>query len=151
MGVFATRSPYRPNPIGLSSVKLEEINLHTPDGPTLVVSGADLMDGTPIYDIKPYLAYVDSHPEATGGFALQQKEGVVAVEFPEELLCLIPEGKRENLLEILAQDPRTAYIHDEQREWGVTYAGYNVLFYVRGECLRVCGVERLKNQKEKHS
>ena len=109
MGVFATRSPYRPNPVGLSSVKLDRIELDSPDGPLLHISGADLMDGTPIYDIKPYLSYVDSHPEATGGFALQQKEGVIAVECPEDLLEIVPENKRQALLDLLAQDPRPAY------------------------------------------
>ncbi len=143
MGVFATRSPYRPNPIGLSSVKLEEINLHTPDGPTLVVSGADLMDGTPIYDIKPYLAYVDSHPEATGGFALQQKEGVVEVEFPEELLKMIPESKRQALIDVLAQDPRPAYQNDPDRVYHFEFADFRVAFSVDGDCLTVKEISKL--------
>ena len=137
MGVFATRAPYRPNPIGLSSVKLEEINLHTPDGPVLVVSGADLMDGTPIYDIKPYLAYVDSHPEATGGFALQQKEGVVDVEFPSELLENVPERKQQALIDVLAQDPRPAYQNDPDRVYHFEFADLRVAFSVDGDRLIV--------------
>lgn len=142
MGVFATRAPYRPNPIALSSVKLEEINLHTPDGPVLVVSGADLMDGTPIYDIKPYLAYVDSHPEATGGFALQQKEGVVDVEFPTELLEKVPESKQQALIDVLAQDPRPAYQNDPDRVYHFEFADLRVAFSVDGERLIVKDISK---------
>lgn len=137
MGVFATRAPYRPNPIGLSSVKLEGINLNTPNGPTLVVSGADLMDGTPIYDIKPYLAYVDSHPEATGGFALQQKEGVVEVAFPDELLIRIPADKRQALIDVLAQDPRPAYQNDPDRVYHFEFSDFRVAFSVSDDLLTV--------------
>lgn len=145
MGVFATRSPYRPNPVGLSSVKLERVELDPNLGPILWVSGIDMLDRTPIYDIKPYLPYADSHPDARGGFGSEVKEHRLIVEFPEYLLQQIPETERENILEILAQDPRTAYIHDETREWGVSYAGYNVLFYVKGDVLSVCGVEKLSS------
>ena len=143
MGVFATRSPYRPNPIGLSSVKLERVEIDPNLGPILWVSGIDMLDRTPIYDIKPYLPYADSHADASGGFGSEVKEHRLIVEFPEHLLQQIPEGERENIIEILAQDPRTAYIHDETREWGVSYAGYNVLFYVKYNVLSVCGVEKL--------
>jgi tRNA-Thr(GGU) m(6)t(6)A37 methyltransferase TsaA len=137
MGVFATRSPYRPNPVGLSSVKLDRIELDSPDGPLLHISGADLMDGTPIYDIKPYLSYVDSHPEATGGFALQQKEGVIAVECPEELLKIVPENKRQALLDLLAQDPRPAYQNDPDRLYGMEYAGFEIKFKAEEKLLTV--------------
>ncbi|MBQ8287441.1 MAG: tRNA (N6-threonylcarbamoyladenosine(37)-N6)-methyltransferase TrmO [Clostridia bacterium] len=137
VGVFATRAPYRPNPIGLSSVKLEEVRLNTPDGPTLVVSGADLMDGTPIYDIKPYLAYVDSHPEATDGFALSQKEGVLAVDCPDELLLLLPESRRQALLDVLSQDPRPQYQNDPERVYQFEFAGVHVEFSVDGDVLAV--------------
>jgi tRNA-Thr(GGU) m(6)t(6)A37 methyltransferase TsaA len=137
MGVFATRSPYRPNPVGLSSVKLDRIELDSPDGPLLHISGADLMDGTPIYDIKPYLSYVDSHPEATGGFALQQKEGVIAVECPEELLEIVPENKRQALLDLLAQDPRPAYQNDPDRLYGMEYAGFEIKFKAEEKLLTV--------------
>lgn len=137
VGVFATRSPFRPNPIGLSSVKLEEIHLSTPNGPALVVSGADLMDGTPIYDIKPYLAYVDSHPEATGGFALQQKEGVVEVEFPTPLLEKVPTERRQALIDVLAQDPRPAYQNDPLRVYHFEFADLRIAFLVDGERLIV--------------
>ena len=137
MGVFATRAPYRPNPIGLSSVKLEEVNLYTPDGPTLVVSGADLMNGTPIYDIKPYLAYVDSHPEATGGFALQEKEGALAVICHDSILALVPEALRETFIEILAQDPRPAYQRDPNRLYQFEFADLQIGFTVDDDVLTV--------------
>ena len=137
MGVFATRAPYRPNPIGLSSVKLEEVRLHTPDGPVLVVSGADLMDGTPIYDIKPYLAYVDSHPDARDGFALAQKEGVLTVNCPASLLACLPESKRRSLLDVLAQDPRPQYQNDPDRIYQFEFAGVHVEFSVLDDVLTV--------------
>ncbi|MBQ9108576.1 MAG: tRNA (N6-threonylcarbamoyladenosine(37)-N6)-methyltransferase TrmO [Oscillospiraceae bacterium] len=128
MGVFASRSPFRPNPIGLSSVKLERIELDSPEGPVLHISGADLMDGTPIYDIKPYLPYVDCHTEATGGFALQTKEGVIEVNCPSELLERLPEDRREALLDVLAQDPRPAYQNDAGRVYGMEFAGFEIKF-----------------------
>ena len=143
VGVFATRAPYRPNPIGLSSVKLEEVRLHTPDGPVLVVSGADLMDGTPIYDIKPYLAYVDSHPEATDGFALAQKEGVLTVDCPESLLSRLPEGRRQALLDVLAQDPRPQYQNDPDRMYQFEFAGVHVEFMVDGDVLMVKQIQSI--------
>ncbi len=128
MGVFASRSPFRPNPIGLSSVKLERIELDSPDGPVLHISGADLMDGTPIYDIKPYLPYVDCHTEATGGFALQTREGVIEVNCPSELLERLPEDRRKALLDVLAQDPRPAYQSDAGRVYGMEFAGFEIKF-----------------------
>ena len=143
MGVFATRSPYRPNPIGLSSVKLERIELDKNLGPVIYVSGIDMLDGTPIYDVKPYLPYSDVHTDAVGGFGDEVKTHRLTVVFSDELLELLPEEERETVTEILAQDPRTAYIHDETREWGVTYKGYNVLFYVKDDVLTVHDVEVL--------
>ena len=137
MGVFATRSPYRPNDIGLSSVKLEKIEFNEKMGPVLTVAGADLMDGTPIYDIKPYIAYADSHPEASEGFAGTVKEKELAVEFPEELLRIYPEEKRKAIVAVLKQDPRPAYDTDETRVYGVEFAGFDVRFTVEGECLKV--------------
>lgn len=137
MGVFATRSPYRPNDIGLSSVKLEKIEFDEKMGPVLTVAGADLMDGTPIYDIKPYIAYADSHPEASEGFAGTVKEKELAVEFPEELLRIYPEEKRKAIVAVLKQDPRPAYDTDETRVYGVEFAGFDVRFTVEGECLKV--------------
>lgn len=140
MGVFATRSPFRPNPIGLSSVRIDGIELHTPDGPLIHVTGADLMDGTPIYDIKPYLAYTDSHPEAAGGFALQTREGVLSVDFPAELLAVIPEDRRDGLIAVLAQDPRPQYQDDPERVYGMAFAGFDVQFRVADGRLIVCAV-----------
>ena len=137
MGVFATRSPFRPNPIGLSAVKLEEIRLQMPEGPQLVVSGADLMDGTPILDIKPYLPYADSHPEATGGFTGNVGGKVLEVEFPPELLSQVPEDKREALIGVLSRDPRPSYQHDPDRVYGMAFGGVEVGFSVDGETLTV--------------
>ncbi|MFV0497516.1 MAG: tRNA (N6-threonylcarbamoyladenosine(37)-N6)-methyltransferase TrmO [Candidatus Fimivivens sp.] len=137
MGVFASRSPFRPNAIGLSSVKLDEIQLDSAQGPLLFVSGADLMHGTPIYDIKPYLPYVDCHPEATGGFALQSKKGTLTVDFPQHLRRLMPPKNLESLLEILAQDPRPAYQNAPQRVYGFAFAGFEVRFSVEENILTV--------------
>ena len=137
LGVFATRSPFRPNAIGLSSVTLEEVILHSPDGPVLVVGGADLMDGTPIYDIKPYLPYVDSHPDARGGFTENTADYALEVVFPDDLLARIDSNKREALRGVLAGDPRPSYQHDPARVYGVRYAQYNVKFTVDGDVLRV--------------
>ncbi len=138
MGVFATRSPFRPNPLGLSCVKLEGVELGTRQGPVLHVAGADLLDGTPIFDIKPYLPYADCHPEAVGGFTEGLDREELAVEFPEALLCQIPPSKREALLRVLAQDPRPGYRHgDDGRRYGVAFAGFDVLFTVRDGALRV--------------
>lgn len=137
MGVFATRSPFRPNPIGLSCVKLEEIRWKTEQGPVLVVSGADLMDGTPIYDIKPYLPYADCRPEATGGFASGQWQRLLTVNCPDELLSPVPAEQRQTVLDLLAQDPRPSYQQDPERVYGMTYAGFNVRFSVDGDQLTV--------------
>ena len=137
MGVFATRSPYRPNDIGLSSVRLEKIICTSETGPVLHVAGADLMDGTPIYDIKPYITYADSHPEATEGFAGRVKEKALDVNFPKQLLEQYPENKREAIIGVLRQDPRPAYDTDETRVYGVEFAGYDVRFTVAGEQLNV--------------
>lgn len=137
MGVFATRSPYRPNDIGLSSVRLEKIEFDEKKGPILHVAGADLMDGTPIYDIKPYITYADSHPDATEGFAGAVKEKELQVEFPKELLKSYPEEKQRAIVGVLKQDPRPAYDTDETRVYGVEFAGYDVRFTVAGNLLTV--------------
>ena len=145
MGVFATRSPFRPNPIGLSCVRLEAVELSTPEGPALHVAGADLMDGTPIYDIKPYIPYADCHPEATGGFTDGIDYARLEVDFPESLIARIPENKRPALIGVLAQDPRPGYRHDgDTRRYGVAFAGFDVRFVVDGNVLRVVEVEPLK-------
>ena len=143
MGVFATRSPYRPNALGLSSVKLERIDRDEKLGIVLTVSGADLMDGTPIYDIKPYLPYTDSHPDAAGGFAADVFAHALEVDFPAALLEKIPADKRDALLGILAQDPRPAYIDDPQRRYGFNYLTYDVRFTVDGRRLTVVEIADL--------
>lgn len=144
MGVFATRSPFRPNPLGLTCVKLEGIELSGPQGPLLRVAGADLMDGTPIFDIKPYIPYADCHPEATGGFTDGIRYERLDVDFPEALLDEIPPDKRQALIEVLAQDPRPGYRHGEaSRRYGVAFAGYDVRFTVKGNALTVVEVVKL--------
>ena len=137
MGVFATRSPFRPNPIGLSSVRLEQIELHPELGPLLHVTGADLMDGTPILDIKPYVPYADSHPEAAGGFAGPDGGPTLEVLVPEELLSRGPPDKREALLGVLSHDPRPPYQQDPDRVYGLDFAGLNIRFSVRDQILTV--------------
>ena len=141
-GVFATRSPFRPNPIGLSCVKLEEIQRNTPDGPALLVSGADLMDQTPIYDIKPYLPFADSHQEATGGFADLHRDYRLEVKMEEKLKKLLPPEQIETLTEILALDPRPAYQKDSKRIYGFPYAGMEIKFSVEEQVLTVVSIEK---------
>ena len=143
MGVFATRSPFRPNAIGLSSVKLDRIERHPEWGPVLYVSGADLMDKTPIFDIKPYVPYTDSHPDAVGGFADAHKDDSLNVNFPEVLLNQIPEDHRDALWGVLEQDPRPSYHEDPSRIYGLDFAGFNIKFKVRESMLTVCSVEPL--------
>ena len=139
-GVFATRSPFRPNPIGLSCVKLEEVIREGENAPRLIVSGVDLMDQTPIYDIKPYLPYADAHPEAVGGFGQAHREDRIEVVFPEELLQLLPEAKRQAVIRVLEQDPRAAYNKQPDYVYGMEFAGFDIRFTVQGNVLRVCDV-----------
>ena len=145
MGVFATRSPYRPNPIGLSAVRLDSIEMTADRGPVLHVSGADLMDGTPILDVKPYLPYADSVPDALGGFAEAVRKRQVQVEFPEALqrATALSAEKLETLTEILAQDPRPAYQNDPERVYGFKFAGFDVKFKVQDEVLTVIDLIQL--------
>lgn len=137
MGVFATRSPFRPNPIGLSSVELLVIEKRPGQGCVLLVGGADLMDGSPIFDIKPYLPFTDSHPEAKGGFADAHREDRVQVHCPEALLERLPAEKRRPLLESLTLDPRPAYLEGKDCPYGFAYAGFDVRFYVKDGLLTV--------------
>lgn len=141
VGVFATRSPFRPNPIGLSCVKLDRVELHTPDGPVIYVSGVDLMDGTPILDIKPYVPYADSHPEAKEGYTSQNWERSLQVEFPPEMLKQIPEDRRKALIGVLENDPRPPYQKDPNRVYGLPFGGAEVKFTVSDGVLTVTGVE----------
>ena len=141
MGVFATRSPFRPNSIGLSSVKLIGIEHTENEGDVLIVSGADLLDGTPIFDIKPYLPFVDSHPEASGGFTDQTKEYGLQIDVSDDLLDVVSEDKREALKAVLAHDPRPSYQNDPQRIYGMEFAGYEVKFRVEEGTLYVINIE----------
>ncbi len=147
LGVFATRSPFRPNPIGLSSVKLERLENDPQLGLTLIVSGADLMDGTPIYDIKPYIPYTDSHPDAAGGFAAAPDKQV-KVEFPQNLLRQIPEKYHAGLFQVLSQDPRPSYRADGERVYGLYFAEYNIRFRVEKGVLSVCAAEKREQKTE---
>ena len=140
VGVFATRSPFRPNPIGLSCVGLVGVELDTAQGPLLHVSGADLVDGTPILDIKPYLPYADCRPGAAGGFAGAAPAEALAVDFPPALLDRVPAGRRTALLGVLAQDPRPPYQEDPRRVYGFGFAGLEVRFTVRDGVLTVTEV-----------
>ena len=139
-GVFATRSPFRPNPIGLSSVRLERVEIDPKLGPVLYVSGIDLMDGTPIYDIKPYIAYTDSHPDAVSGFASTPAEYLLEVDFPETLLQKVAENQKESLIEVLAHDPRPQYQADPERVYGMEFGDLEVKFMVDGGLLTVVEV-----------
>ena len=140
MGVFATRSPFRPNPIGLSCVRLERIEFSDTHGPVLRVAGADLMDGTPIYDIKPYIPYADCHPEATEGFTGQVEMHALTVDIPPELLSRFPVEKRDALIGVLAQDPRPRYQADASCVYGLEFGGYEVKFTVAGQKLTVTDI-----------
>lgn len=143
MGVFATRSPFRPNPIGLSSVRLEKIEWQTDAGPVLHVTGADLMDGTPILDIKPYIAYSDCHMDATGGFTNNVANSRLEVMIPSEWLQMVSPSKQQALREVLANDPRPPYQDDSNRIYGLAFAGLNVRFTVSDNVLTVVEVVEL--------
>ena len=142
MGVFATRSPFRPNPLGLSSVKLEGIEMRPEVGPVLLVRGADLMDGTPIYDIKPYIPYADCHPDAAAGFTAQTQFHHVEVVCPEEVWAQVPAAERDGLRGVLENDPRPSYQHDSERVYGMEFAGLEVHFKVDGDTLTVTDISR---------
>ncbi len=146
-GVFATRAPYRPNSIGLSSVKLEKIYEDKDRGPVLVVSGADLLDGTPIFDIKPYLPYTDAHPEAEGGFGEKHKKDQIEVVFPEELQRNLPKDLQEKVLDVLKQDPRAAYNKKPDYVYGMRFCGYDIRFSVENEVLLIKEIVSLSDEK----
>ena len=140
--VRATRSPFRPNPLGLSSVKLEGIEMRPEVGPVLLVRGADLMDGTPIYDIKPYIPYADCHPDAAAGFTAQTQFHHVEVVCPEEIWAQVPAAERDGLRGVLENDPRPSYQHDPERVYGMEFAGLEVHFKVDGDTLTVTDISR---------
>ncbi len=140
VGVFATRSPFRPNSMGLSCVRLLRVEETAQAGTVLVVAGADLMDGTPIYDIKPYVPYADCRPEATGGYTEEVGDYLLAVDFPEELLRKLPEDRRKAARSVLSHDARPSYQNDPTRIYGLPFAGYDIQFTVDGNRLTVCDV-----------
>lgn len=146
-GVFASRSPFRPNGMGLSLVRLEQVRKTDTHGLTLIVSGVDMLDKTPIYDIKPYLPISDTAPDALGGFASERFDYSLKVECDKALLCSLPEDKQEIILEILASDPRPAYIDDQDREFGFAFADYEIKFKVEDGTLRVTSICEDKNEK----
>ena len=143
MGVFATRSPFRPNHLGLSCVKLLGVEETEEFGTVLHVGGADLMDGTPIFDVKPYVPYADCHPEAAGGFTDTAGEYLLQVVFPEELLSLLPADKRQAAISVLSHDPRPSYQRNPDRVYGLTFAGYDIRFCVKEDILTVTAVEKV--------
>ena len=143
MGVFATRSPFRPNAIGLSSVKLLGVEHTEQFGTVLHVGGADLMDGTPIFDIKPYIPYGDCHTDATGGFTDTAGEFLLKVDFPDNLLAILPEGKRDAAIGVLSHDPRPSYQRTPDRVYGLSFAGFDIRFTVQEDTLTVEAVEKL--------
>lgn len=143
MGVFATRSPFRPNSMGLSSVKLVKIDLDDPKGVTLYVEGADILNGTPILDVKPYLAYTDSHPDALGGFSLSDKDGALRVEVAESARKEIPEEKYDSLISVLAQDPRPQYQDEPERIYTMAFGGLDISFRVEKDTLFVTKIKKI--------
>ncbi len=143
MGVFATRSPFRPNHLGLSCVRLLGVERTEKYGTVLHVGGADLMDGTPIFDIKPYIPYSDSRPDASGGFTDHAADFLLNVDFPENLLNQLPEDKRQAAIGVLSHDPRPSYQRNADRIYGLTFAGFDIRFTVDENTLRVCALEKL--------
>lgn len=148
IGVFASRSPFRPNPIGLSSVRLIGVEKNEHEGTVLLVGGADLLDKTPIYDIKPYLPFTDSHPDAAGGYADEVRDYSLKVDFPEKLLNLLPEDKRQAVQDCLAEDPRPSYHNDPNRVYSMSFAGFDIHFTVQDGCAAVQAVEQLRNAEK---
>ena len=142
MGVFATRSPYRPNPLGLSCVRLDHVEWDTPQGPVIHVRGADLMDGTPIYDIKPYQGWIESHPDADDGFVATNPWKSVKVTFEESVMKPLPESMRGTLVKILEQDPRPSFHDDPDRIYGMSFAGYEIHFQVREGLLTILDIQK---------
>lgn len=136
VGVFATRAPYRPNSLGLSCVKIERIDLGD-----IIVSGVDILDGTPIYDIKPYIPYSDCRPDALGGFSMEMKDYTLEVEFPKEYLKLLPKDKQKTVIDCLSEDPRPSY-HDDERIYSMMFADFDIHFKVKGNILTVIGVDK---------
>lgn len=152
MGVFATRSPFRPNPLGLSSVRIDHIDMDGPDAPVIHVIGADLMDGTPVYDIKPYITYADSHPDAASGFVDSSEWTALEVVIPDEVMTEMKKSLNANDIEalesILSLDPRPHYQKDPEKEYGMPYSGMDIHFTVKDRTLTVCGISELKEGRK---
>ena len=144
IGVFASRSPFRPNPIGLSSVRLIKIEKTAEEGDVLIVSGADLLDMTPIFDIKPYIPYSDIHHDAVGGYAEELKNYRIEVDFPENMLCILPKEKQEAAIECISEDPRPSYQDDPDRIYTMSYGGFDISFTVDGKTLEVKSAKKLR-------
>lgn len=144
MGVFATRSPFRPNSIGLSSVKLKNIKFTKENGPVITVTGADILNGTPIYDVKPYIKYADSHSDANNGFAISDTSASLTVEISDKFSEMLDADRRNTVIKILSQDPRPAYKNGGNEEYGVKFAEYNIKFKVQGDSLTVTDIEKIK-------
>ena len=142
MGVFATRSPFRPNPVGLSSVKLVKIDYECGDAPVLYVEGADIMNGTPVLDIKPYLAYTDSHPDALGGFALTSTEGIMKVQAADRVKKILPPEKLKDIIGILEQDPRPQY-QEKGREYTIAFGGYDITFTAADNIIEITDIKEM--------
>ena len=142
VGVFASRAPYRPNNLGLSCVKLDSIDYDCPDGPVIIVSGIDILDGTPIFDIKPYIPVADCHPEASEGYTAYTKEYNIEVNFPKELLQKISEDKQDALIELLSGDPRPGYDNSPDKKYGLSFDSFDIGFTVENGILRVFRVEK---------
>ena len=147
MGVFATRSPFRPNNLGLSCVRIVGLENTAQYGTVIHVAGADLMDGTPIFDIKPYIPYSDSRPEATGGFTNTAGDFLLQVDFPQALLDILPQDKQEAAIGVLSHDPRPSYQRNPDRIYGLNFAGYDIRFTVKEDHLSVCEVNKLPQEK----
>ena len=143
VGVFASRSPFRPNALGLSCVKLESIEYDLPDSPAVIVSGVDILDGTPIFDIKPYIPVSDCHPDALEGYTSYTKQYSLEVDFPAELASKLPKDKADALIDVLANDPRPGYDEDPTKKYGLTFAGFDIGFYVENGVLHVIRTEKL--------
>lgn len=143
LGVFATRSPFRPNNLGLSCVRLLGLEETKEFGTVIHVAGADLMDGTPIFDIKPYIPYADCRPDASGGFTDSAKDFILDVDFPDVLLEKLPQDKKDAAIGVLSHDPRPPYQKDSDRVYGLTFAGFDIRFTVAGRILTVCSLEKL--------
>lgn len=144
VGVFASRSPFRPNSLGLSCVKIEKIDLECENAPEIIVSGIDMMNGTPIFDIKPYIPVADLKQDATEGYTAQTRTYEIDVKYDDEILSIIPEEKRQGLIELMKNDPRPSYCDENGKEYGLCFAGFNVKFIYENNSLTITEIERLK-------